>query len=95
MKRFLTFVLAYVVMFGVVALAISLGSSIGGPLAIIVVLALAIPGWKFIDFITPDLFVWMPLAGWIIYFIVKFIISAFLGIFIVPYHAAKKIMGEE
>ncbi len=95
LKKLIIFVLSYVIMFGIVALAVNLSSGMGGGIAIIFLVILAIFGWRFINFITPSIFIWMPLAGWIIYFIVKFVVSAFLGMFIIPYHVAKMIISEE
>ena len=57
------------------------------PLAIFV----TIMGWKTLSRITPEIFVFMPLGGWLIYFVVKFILSVFVGYFTVPIYLGKKI----
>lgn len=56
-------------------------------------LAAIIYGWRFINFITPAMFVWMPIAGWIIYFVIKLFVSAFLGLFIIPYQITKSFIN--
>lgn len=48
-------------------------------------------GWRFFNKITPSFFLWLPLFGWIIYFGVKFLLSAALGLFIAPYTIWKRI----
>ncbi|MBO5104153.1 MAG: hypothetical protein J6B74_03715 [Ruminococcus sp.] len=92
MKKIIIFLISYVVTFGIVALVAGLASSAGEGIAIVFLTVLTIFGWRFINFITPSYFIWLPLAGWVIYIIVKCIVSAFLGIFIIPYHVAKMII---
>ena len=41
-------------------------------------------GWSILTSITPTMFVWMPLVGWLIYFAVKFILAYFVGIVALP-----------
>lgn len=41
-------------------------------------------GWRALNKIQPAMFVWMPLIGWVIYFYVKFILSAIVGVFVTP-----------
>lgn len=48
-------------------------------------------GWRALSMITPDIFVIMPIVGWIIYFFIKLILSTFIGIFTFPYQIAKRI----
>lgn len=48
-------------------------------------------GWKSLNKITPDLFLWMPLASWAIYYLVKGLISIIIGAFIAPVWLGKKI----
>lgn len=92
----LTYIICYAIGFGLVASAIKLTEVIGSPVAILIVLVgLAIYGWRSINWLTRDLFIWIPLAGLPTYFIVKFFISAMLGIFVVPHYFAKKILGGE
>lgn len=48
-------------------------------------------GWSILTGITPSMFVWMPLMGWVIYFIVKFLIAYIIGIFVLPYKIYKYV----
>ncbi len=38
-------------------------------------------GWKVLTFITPSVFLIMPLIGWVIYFVIKFCIAIFISPF--------------
>lgn len=42
-------------------------------------------GWKALNMITPNVFLIMPIVGWLIYFGVKLVASLFVGLFIGPY----------
>lgn len=53
---------------------------IGVPFGLI---ACGIPsGWRFLDKITPSIFLFLPVIGWVIYFVVKTVLSAFCGMFV-------------
>lgn len=63
---------------------IELSSS--GDLSIIGIYVFAgIPwGWKALNRITPNIFLFMPLIGWIIYFVAKLLLSMAVGIVAMP-----------
>ena len=42
-------------------------------------------GWSALTKITPTLFVWMPLVGWVIYFFIKLLLAYIIGIFALPF----------
>lgn len=48
-------------------------------------------GWRSLTFIQPSIFLIMPIAGWIIYFMIKGVASVIVGIFVLPYQIAKMI----
>ena len=73
-------------------IAIALWTS-QGELALIVILACAVFGWKALNSIQPAMFIWMSWTGWIIYFCVKFILSAVIGLFVAPFKIGKLIAG--
>ena len=50
-----------------------------------------VAGWRFLNRITADYFLFLPIIGWLIYFMVKFLISGCLGVFILPYRIYKNI----
>ena len=48
-------------------------------------------GWKALNKIQPSMFLWMSIAGWIVYFLIKAVLSVLIGIFITPFVLGKKI----
>lgn len=42
-------------------------------------------GWGFLNRITPTVFLFIPLLGWLIYGIIKFTLSLVVGIFAMPF----------
>lgn len=48
-------------------------------------------GWQALNKITPNIFLIMPIVGWLIYYLVKGILSAIVGMFVAPLVIAKKI----
>jgi hypothetical protein len=49
-------------------------------------------GWKSLNKITPNIFIWLPLIGWVIYFIVKICLSFFVGIFVLFINTIKGLI---
>lgn len=93
MKKILIFLISYAVAFGILAAVIHFSNKTDLSIfmyALAIIMAIA--GWRFINFITPAFFLWLPLGGWLIYVSVKFIVSGVLGLFIVPYHIAKFVI---
>ena len=54
-------------------------------IALIVVLLCAFSGWRSLSMFTPIVFIFAPLTGWLIYLIVKFILSTLIGLFVAPF----------
>jgi len=59
-------------------------------------------GWSALNKITPNVFLFLPIGGWVLYFVIKFMLSLLIGAFALPYKAfkhyktyeeAKKIQG--
>lgn len=46
-------------------------------------------GWKTLNKITPAMFLWLPLVGWIIYFFIKLSLSCTIGVYTFPYSIYK------
>lgn len=42
-------------------------------------------GWAFLTRITPRMFLFLSLFGWIVYFVFKFILASILGPFVAPF----------
>lgn len=45
-------------------------------------------GWRFLSGITPNVFLWLPILGWCIYFLIKGVLAYLLGIVLFPMNAA-------
>lgn len=86
------YVLSFVIAIIIWGIAVALWTS-QGELALIVILACAIFGWQALNSIQPAMFIWMSWTGWIIYFCVKFILSAIIGLFVAPFKIGKLIAG--
>ena len=59
--------------------------------AVIMAIAFGYFGWQALSRITPNVFLIMPVGGWIAYYIVKGLLSFFLGVFVAPFVIAKKV----
>lgn len=57
----------------------------GSDAAAVVILICAFFGWKALNRIQPKMFLWMSWVGWLIYFLVKFILAALVGLFVAPF----------
>jgi hypothetical protein len=51
-----------------------------------------VPGWKALSGITPNIFLIMPIMGWVLYFIIKALLALAIGWIILPFKLAKDIM---
>lgn len=83
----LTIVFAAII-YGILMAALQSESSV---VLVIIFIVCGYFGWKSLNRITPDLFVWMPLASWAIYYLVKGLLSIIIGAFIAPIWIGKKI----
>lgn len=52
--------------------------------SVLIYLIFAFFGWKSLNKIQPSMFIWMPFIGWIIYFLIKFLLSTIVGLFVTP-----------
>ena len=86
--RAVVMIVLYLVIFGLFMLAINANVE---AIMFVVVLACAIPGWRFLNRITPDMFLFMSITGWVIYFVVKFALAVLIGMFITPFYIARTI----
>jgi hypothetical protein len=50
-----------------------------------------IPGWKTLIRITPNVFLFLPLIGWLMFFIVKFILAIAVGLIMLPIRTVRNI----
>ena len=61
-------------------------------LAVILCVALGYFGWKALNRIQPNIFLIMPIGGWLVYFLVKGMLSVAIGVFVAPFVISKKIV---
>ena len=78
----------YLLIWGLIAIFAGIGSTV---IALILFVLLAYFGWKALNKITPDVFLIMPIGGWVIYFLIKGILAFFIGFFVAPFQIAKMI----
>lgn len=50
-------------------------------------------GWSILTNITPNIFLFMSVIGWIIYFFTKLFLAMLIGMFVTPYQIYKIITG--
>lgn len=67
------------------------GGLSGNIFSIIFSAALVPFGWRFLNKITPNIFLFLPLIGWLIYFGVKFVLSVCVGFIAAPVTIAKRV----
>lgn len=86
-KYVITFV-GFLLIFGVIMLALQSSSmAVLG----ITFLVCGFFGWKALNRITPDIFLFMSVTGWIIYFFIKGFLSLFVGVFVAPIQLSNMI----
>jgi len=50
-----------------------------------------VPGWKTLTYITPNVFLFLPLIGWLLFFLVKFILAIAVGVIMLPIKTIRNI----
>lgn len=86
-------VLMYIIIWGLMLLITKIFSSGTGQsiAAVVFIVVFSFFGWKSLNKITPDIFLVMPVGGWIAYFVIKLVLSIIVGVFVAPYVIAKNI----
>ncbi len=46
--------------------------------------AALVAGWKALNRITPNVFLFLPIIGWVVYFVIKIFLSSVIGVFLLP-----------
>ena len=59
----------------------------------VTLLACAYFGWRALNRITPQIFLFMSISGWVIYFLIKGLLSIFVGAFVAPFQIGKILSG--
>ncbi len=89
MKRMIITAISCIVIWGITFAAVMSESDFG----LIVLVICAIFGWQALNKIQPSMFLWMSWVGWLIYFFIKFMISAVIGVFVAPFVIGRKLGG--
>ena len=50
-----------------------------------------VAGWKTLTQITPQMFLFLPVVGWVLYFLIKAILSLFVGLVALPVRIIRNI----
>ncbi len=50
-----------------------------------------VSGWRTLNRITPNIFLFLPIIGWVIYFMIKFMLSGMIGWFMLPIRIVKNV----
>ncbi len=51
-----------------------------------------VAGWKTLTRITPNIFLILPILGWVLFFVVKFILSIIVGVFMFPVRLVRNMI---
>lgn len=51
-----------------------------------------VSGWKTLTAITPQVFLFMPILGWVLYFLVKLVLAFFVGLVMLPIRTVVSII---
>lgn len=86
-KAVVTIVLV-IIIFGILIWALQSGTT---AVTLITFIVCAYFGWKALNRITPNIFLWMSFTGWAVYFLIKGLLSIFIGAFVAPFQIAKMI----
>ena len=89
--KFAMIAILYFVVMGLIYLTLAVFEN-ASFVAVIMAVFLAYFGWQALSKITPNLFLIMPVGGWIAYYVVKGVLSFFLGVFVAPFVISRKIV---
>lgn len=88
MGRIVVTVITAGIIYGAMLLAAGMNSF---PVALIVFIVCAYFGWKALNVITPNIFLFMPIGGWILYYVIKGILSFFIGFIVAPFQIGRLV----
>jgi len=84
--RIVITVVGMILIYGIIMMALDSNSSfvLGVTLLICTVF-----GWSALNKITPRIFIWMSLTGWVVYFLIKGLLAVTIGVFVAPFQISK------
>lgn len=88
MGRVVVTIVSMIVIYGVMMACLQSSSQV---ILGITLVACGFFGWKALNKITPDIFLFMSIGGWAIYFLIKGLLSIMIGAFIAPFQIGKMI----
>ncbi len=81
-------IVSAIIIWGIMLLSANTDSMV---IALIILAVCTYFGWRALNKITPNLFLFMSIGAWLIYFIVKGVLSFLLGFIIAPFQIGKMI----
>lgn len=86
-------IVMYIVFFAIEFALLSFATSQESEILILIWWVLmGIFGWRILTGIQPEMFVIASMNAWIVYFIIKGVLAALIGIFVAPYVVSKLII---
>lgn len=89
--RIIVTILTAGIIYGILLISVEMNSFI---IAIIDFVFCAYFGWKALNFITPNIFLVLPLAGWALYYLIKGILSFLIGFVIAPFQIGRMVSNK-
>ena len=88
MGRVVVTIVSMIIIYGIMMLCLQSSSQV---VLFITLAACAYFGWKALNKITPDIFLFMSIGGWAIYFLIKGFLSIMIGGLIAPFQIGKMV----
>lgn len=80
-----------VAIYGLVFAVTAAGADV---VALIICIICGYFGWQALSRIQPSMFLWMSIAGWVVYFFIKGVLAVLIGVFIAPFVIGKKLSDQ-
>ena len=91
--RIVLTIVLYVVIFGI-EYALLAAFNNNSAVFVVIAVVMAYFGWKALNRITPNMFLIMPISSWLWYWLIKGLLSIFVGALVAPYQIAKMITNK-
>ena len=88
MGRIVITVISALIVYGILIIGLNSQSN---AVLFITLLVCGVFGWKALNKITPQMFLFLPIGGWIIYFLIKALLSCLIGGIIAPFQIGKMV----
>ena len=86
--RVVVTIISAVIIYGLILVGLN---SDAGIIFWVTFLGCAYFGWKMLNRLTPDIFLILPIGGWVIYILIKGLLSAIIGALVAPFQIGKMI----